>query len=336
MYLTVRTQGRPSHRPVDNSGRDQGQGIPAAGRQSTIADGRRAAASAGFAILDTVSTSEETEEKKHAINWMQVAAGALAAVSSAVLLSTLGVAGTMIGAALGSVFASVGSAFYGRTLDVSRQQVAAQAAALRRVTTARTQLDEAAAALDRGDSGAETTLHRADQALDEAEQALQEAAEPDGTPEEVEEPAPEPEDVIETAKRLPWKRVALVAAAVFVVAMIAITSFEMLTGRAVSAYTGGSDPEKSATVPGLGRGGEQRTPERPQDEPTDDVTPSEEPTETPTEELSEEPEETEEPTDEPTDEPTEEPTDGTTSTPSPTVGTTPTSEPEPTPGTAGP
>src|SRR3954469_23891207 len=72
------------------------------------------------------------------INWVQVSASALAAVSSAVLLSTVGVAGTIIGAAIGSVIATVGNAVYAAYLRASRPRVAsAQAAALARVSRAR-------------------------------------------------------------------------------------------------------------------------------------------------------------------------------------------------------
>ena len=40
---------------------------------------------------------------------------------------------------------------------------------------------------------------------------------------------------------LRWKRIAAVAGGIFVVAMLVIVSFELVTGRAVSTYTGGSD-----------------------------------------------------------------------------------------------
>ena len=50
------------------------------------------------------------------ISWVQVFGSALAAVTSAVLLSTVGVAGTIIGAAIGSVFATAGSAIYAHYL----------------------------------------------------------------------------------------------------------------------------------------------------------------------------------------------------------------------------
>ncbi|GAA3528776.1 hypothetical protein AFL01nite_01940 [Aeromicrobium flavum] len=49
--------------------------------------------------------------------WLQLVAGALAAMTSAWVASYLGVAGTIIGAAVGSLVASVASAFYVRGLD---------------------------------------------------------------------------------------------------------------------------------------------------------------------------------------------------------------------------
>ncbi|MFI6978265.1 hypothetical protein ACIBSV_06670 [Embleya sp. NPDC050154] len=54
----------------------------------------------------------ENERRRIDVNAVQVVGSALAAISSAFLLSTLGVAGTVIGAALASVVATVGSALY--------------------------------------------------------------------------------------------------------------------------------------------------------------------------------------------------------------------------------
>jgi hypothetical protein len=54
----------------------------------------------------------ESERRRIDVNAVQVVGSALAAISSAFLLSTLGVAGTVIGAALASVVATVGSAVY--------------------------------------------------------------------------------------------------------------------------------------------------------------------------------------------------------------------------------
>ncbi len=51
------------------------------------------------------------------ISWFQVAASVLAAVTAAWIASSLGVAGTLIGAAVGSFVVTVSTALYGRTLD---------------------------------------------------------------------------------------------------------------------------------------------------------------------------------------------------------------------------
>src|SRR5262249_54898382 len=46
------------------------------------------------------------------IDWTRTVGGALAAVASAVLLSTLGAAGTILGAALGSIVVTVSGAYF--------------------------------------------------------------------------------------------------------------------------------------------------------------------------------------------------------------------------------
>ena len=273
----------------------------------------------------------EDSEPKAGVTWVQVAGSALAAVSSAVLLSTLGVGGTLVGAAIGSVAATVGTALYTRTLDVSRQQVAAQTAALRRVARARSDLDHAMSASRRGEDPAATGITRAEAELDRAEAALatvpavrdavdmpDAAGGPPLTGVRPEGASPrDPRRAVLGA--LSWKRVATVAAAVFVVAMVTITAFELATGRAVSSYTGGSDRETGSTVPGLDA--RERPSER---QPSDDVTGDEvgEPVEERTDDA---------PTATPTasETPTDDPTASTTPTPSasPTVTVPPTTLP---------
>jgi hypothetical protein len=246
------------------------------------------------------------------INWVQVLAGALAAVTSAVLLSTVGVAGTLIGAALGSVAASVGSAVYGRGIETSRRQMAAQAAALRSVGKARTRLDEVGD--DVQDTVDEARLEDAAHELDHAEHTLSDETLYDETP----AAAPDQEDATGSGrawKDLPWKRIALASAGLFLVVMLAITVFELVAGQSVSELTGGSTDGRSTTVPGLNGTETSPTPtpsptptEEPTTSPTADVTPTGEPTPT------EEPTATEEtPTEEPT--PTVEPTATETATP---------------------
>ncbi len=65
-----------------------------------------------------------TERRRRSVlgdlSWFQVLAGALAAMTSAWIASALGVAGTIIGAAIGSLVVTISSAFYQRGLDRGR------------------------------------------------------------------------------------------------------------------------------------------------------------------------------------------------------------------------
>ncbi|MGB6003925.1 MAG: hypothetical protein WBG36_04805, partial [Ornithinimicrobium sp.] len=71
----------------------------------------------------------ETEKQRLEINWTNSAGSALGAVSAAVLLSTLGVVGTLLGAALGSLCITVGGALYTHSMNVTKQKAGAAAAA---------------------------------------------------------------------------------------------------------------------------------------------------------------------------------------------------------------
>ncbi|MBC7632705.1 hypothetical protein [Aeromicrobium sp.] len=62
------------------------------------------------------------------ISWFQVAASVLASVTAAWIASSLGVAGTLIGAAMGSFVITISTAFYGRTLDKGRTLLVTTAA----------------------------------------------------------------------------------------------------------------------------------------------------------------------------------------------------------------
>lgn len=231
--------------------------------------------------------------QRQGINWVQVAAAAGAAVSSAVLLSTLGVAGTIIGAAVGSVVASVASHTYSRGIAASKEQ----ALALRRVAQARDDLDRV---VTHPEEDPEAGLENADRALGRVESALEEGA--------------------AVERRLPWGKVVLVSAGLFAAVMVSITAFELLSGRAVSSYTGGSDKETGSTVPGLNSGDRDRDRD-PEDGPDEEPEPSA-PTPTPTP--------TESPADPPTPTPTEAPTETPTETPTQTPTDAPTT-PAPTP-----
>jgi hypothetical protein len=240
------------------------------------------------------------------IDWLKTAAGALAAVSTAVLLSTLGAAGTLIGAAVGSVAATIGSAVYTQGLARSKQAVLkAQTSALQKVGVAQAEVRRAA----RYDGPAQ------DAHLDLADERLAEARA------ELDAPASSWQQRLAA---LSWRRVGLVAAGTFAAVLLVITGFEAVAGRSVSSFTGGSSSGQGSTIGGVsGSSGGGKTRHHHHQQPTQTESPSESPSEQPSETPSETP--TEAPASTPTPTPTP------TETSSPTDAPSPTSSPTATP-----
>lgn len=265
-----------------------------------------------------------TEEKPRIeFNWVQASAGSLAAVTSAVLLSTVGVAGTLIGAALGSLALTTGNAVYSYYIRVTKARMAkAQMAAALRIGMAQNRVRDASVDVSPDGPAADPDqvadeLAEADQHLDRA-QAVLEQGDPD-------EASPGWRTVLAD---LPWKRILLFSTGIFVAAMALILAFELATGRAVSSYTGGSDPDRRTSIPGLGGGTTDR------DDVTRDDTPTEPAEQSDEEDLLVPEEEAEEPTPTPTEETAPvEPTPEVEPTPTPEAEPEPTTEaePEPTP-----
>lgn len=208
-----------------------------------------------------------SEENRLQINWISSAGGALGAVSSAVVLSTFGVAGTLIGAAVGSLCISVGGALYAHSLRLTKERMeVARLAAIRSRARAH------------GNPAAELAANRQ---IEEVEDA--------GV-------TPARESRIQALRELPWKRIGAGTVALFLVAMAIIVAFELKAGRPVSTFTGGSDSDQRTSVPRLGgRGGDsdkddpgqKEQPDSPDEseQPTpDDTSPTPEPT-VPTEET---------------------------------------------------
>ncbi|QSR27951.1 hypothetical protein CFH99_20205 [Nocardioides aromaticivorans] len=159
--------------------------------------------------------SEATERRGPGIDWPATFAGAGAAVTVAVLLSTLGAAGTLIGAALGSVVATVSTALYKQGIESSRRRVAeVQAAALER---------EAARAHRHSESSEVSTG---------------------------EVPVP-PAPAGNRWAALPWKRLAVLAAVVFLIAVVVISAIELIAGKSVSSITGGTDGKDRTSIGGV-------------------------------------------------------------------------------------
>ncbi|WP_244931618.1 hypothetical protein [Nocardioides sp. W7] len=259
------------------------------------------------------------------IDWLKTLAGALAAVTTAVLLSTLGAAGTLIGAAFGSVAATVGTALYSQGLASSRQKVAkvAKENALLKVGVAQSEVRRAARR--HGDTAAvDAHLEHADEQLGEARQEL-DAASSRGS----------------WRTALPWRRVALLAAGTFVVAMLVLLAFEAVGGKPVSSYTGGTDGSGGTSISRLGgsSGSDDRSDDSGRDsdrdrdrdrKQQDDRDESEAPSPSPTDEPTEAPSETPTPLQQPSDEPTQAPTEAPTETPGGATAPSPTA-PAPSP-----
>lgn len=202
-----------------------------------------------------------SEHSRLEINWTRALGSALGAVSAAVLLSTLGAAGTIIGAALGSLCITVGGTVYAHSLERTRKHVTdAQVAVARHRNRARNGASVAAGG--RSASPAEEFAGTAEEDIPASARSWGQAF-----------------------RDLPWKRITVTTMALFAVAMAMIVAFELSTGRAVSSYTGGSSGTGSGTsIPGFsGRGddsvdtgtdGQEQEDQAPQEQ--DDQAPQEE------------------------------------------------------------
>jgi hypothetical protein len=202
--------------------------------------------------------TEDAPEKLQ-IDWTRAIAGALAAVASAVLLSTLGAAGTIIGAAIGSLVVTVGSAMFTRGISTSKTKLTkAQKGAAAKIGIAQAEVLRAARA--EGADAHDSHLDHADERLAQAREELDEAI------------VATPISWRDRFTGLPWKHIGLTALALFVASLVVITAFELLAGRSVSSITGGSD-SGDTTIGQVGRrdsrGNDQQDPdEQPAGSPT--------------------------------------------------------------------
>ncbi|HEX2177335.1 MAG TPA: hypothetical protein VHG70_15630 [Nocardioidaceae bacterium] len=268
---------------------------------------------------------ESKGRRRIEVNWVQTLAGGLAAMSSAVLLSTVGVAGTIIGAALGSVALTVGSAVYSHYLDASRERVAAaRAAALERAYRARP-----AGRAGTAFAGGQSTL------VDQRTARAAEGAPDEGGPDDgglVDAGRPSWREAV---SGLRWRRILAAALGIFLLVMGAILAFELATGRSVSSYTGGSSADGARTslslFGGSGRQDErqERSPEQRDSGRGEDGSSAVDPADEPPAER-EQPTAPEEESD-PAPEPALEEPEPTQEAPEPTPEPEPAPEPEPTP-----
>ena len=205
--------------------------------------------------------AEESDKKKVLdLSLTQIVGGALAAMTAAALGSTLGVAGTIAGAALASVIAGVAGSLYTASLRTGREKVRT---AFRGPTDASTAPPAAV--------GPATTLvgGRAvsDRAVDET-QVL-----PAWDPLPMEKPAKGAARSPRSKEKLslPWRRALAVSLSVFALAAVLITGYERVSGASLSGGTG-------TTVSEVGGGSSGSTPvSKPSAATSSSTSPSSEP-----------------------------------------------------------
>ena len=217
----------------------------------------------------------------------KVAAGTLAAVSAAVIGSFLGVAGTLAGAAVASIVGSLGTEIYQRSLDRGAKKLQTLAPTFVKAPAAVGTPPVPAASEE--DSPSHTVPE------EEREAPEEERAAPEAQP-------------AASGKALPWRRIGVAAALLFVLAIASLSVVELLAGRSVASMVGndtGGRTTLSSVVrddPGAGK------PAPVESTPAGEASPTEEPTATtePTDAPSTEPsgDATTDPATDPTTEPT--------------------------------
>jgi hypothetical protein len=153
------------------------------------------------------SSVDEKPKPFLGLSGAQTMGSALAAVTSAVVGSFLGVAGTLIGAALGSIVATIAGALYARTLNSA-------------AVVAKRKLERSRGSLGR--------QGRTEEPLEDSPLSVATAV------------AAEKE---QTRKLTPkaWIKIASVSAAAFAVAIIGITAFEFGTSKPISSLVTASN-----------------------------------------------------------------------------------------------
>jgi hypothetical protein len=234
---------------------------------------------------------KEHKERSLGLSTAQVTGSALAAMSGAFVASWAGTTGTLIGAAVGSVIATVGAATYTWSIQRTGHAVRRTAAQVRTGTlVSATAITEA--------------LPRPGQRR---------------SPGEADDPVEDPtEEVSPTGRRwrltgdLPWAKVALASLAVMVLGMGGITAVETLTGKPIGSFFGKDDGSGTTVGRVVSSAGSTSSSD-------EETTPS------PTESTDEKSSST--PTSTPSSEPSESPSSAPSTTPTPTADPSESSEP---------
>jgi hypothetical protein len=215
----------------------------------------------------TRPTPEQPEPKAPRLEMSatQLIGGALAAMTAAVIGAQLGVAGTVLGAAIGSVVAGTAGSLYTASLKHTRNKLATAFVGRVGGTDVEVTTVSTNAEVDGWATVTEPTAAVAPASSD-----------PVATAAEIDQTG-------HPASRWPWKPILVSAAAVFLLAIAGITAFELVSGQSVSGGEGTTITQVSE-----GRSGGTDTPTQAPSSSTS-TEPSAEPSAGPSAETSTEP-----------------------------------------------
>jgi hypothetical protein len=185
-----------------------------------------------------MSSSPPPQRKGPDISGAQVAGTALAAVSAAVVASFLGVGGTILGAALGSIVASVGGALYSHSFRRAADRLGDT-----KVLTVVTRPRVLRTAPGPGDVPVIEDAAADDDQPPYAESGRESADQP-AQPVEVAEPGRLPPPGGRIPRWLSWKAAVALTVVAFVLAIAAIEVVELVIGRPISGGSGGTTISK--------------------------------------------------------------------------------------------
>jgi hypothetical protein len=228
----------------------------------------------------------ENNDDTDRVRFSQIFAGALAAVTAAVIGSTMGVAGTVLGAGLASVISTIGGTVYLRSIKRTTEGV--------RTVHAKVV----------GKSGGSTVLVTSEDPDAEPGGEVEADTSDQPTPEE-------PEDRPPATSRRRWAVLAASTLAAFALGMVVVTGVEWLRGESLS----GNEGTTFSSIVAPRNAGDSR--EDPSDDPTTSTTTPEPTTTTPEPTTS-----TTDPTTTTTTPPSESSTTTTTTTTPPVTTTT--------------
>jgi hypothetical protein len=241
----------------------------------------------------------------------QLVGGALAAMTSAVIGARLGVAGTILGAAIGSIVAGIAGSLYTASLKHTRDKLTS--ALVGRVGDTQVSMAPVSERTVEIARVPDDTVRDRAWSWEAPESPASAAAMAPASAEPV-AVAAEVEVTGARRPRLPWKPILVSTAAVFLLAIAGLTGFELVSGQAISGGQG-----TTITQVGEGRSG------------SSDEGPSTVPSSSPSAVTSTEPSAGPSATPEPSSSATAEPSETTSQSPQPSESSEPSTSGEPTP-----